>query len=222
MDGFSIEWEDGVYQKNKQICKWPWSDLVSLVCRYFHRPFEGKSVLEFGCGSGPNIPFFLDNGFNYYAIEGSATVVDSLRKSYPQLVQNIVCGDFNVSLSKCDKYDLIFDRASITHNTSRSISSIVKKIHDLLNPGSFFIGVDWFSIKHSDYALGDFVDDRTKTNYISGQFKSIGNVHFFDYQEITSLFSEFEFLSLHEKVKTSFLNEKNSVLASWDFVVKRR
>ena len=39
-------------------------------------------VLELGCGAGANIPFFSSLNVEYYAIEGSPTIVESLRKKW--------------------------------------------------------------------------------------------------------------------------------------------
>ena len=72
---FSKEW-DQIYKKNTQMSIWPFSDLISYVKRYL--PFVGSSnsVLELGCGAGANIPFFKSLGIDYFAIDGSITIVE--------------------------------------------------------------------------------------------------------------------------------------------------
>ena len=72
---------------------WPWSDLVSLVMQY-KLPKEEFRVLELGCGAGANIPLFIALGADYYAVEGSQTIVNQLHKQYPQFKDNIIVGDF--------------------------------------------------------------------------------------------------------------------------------
>jgi hypothetical protein len=81
--------------------------------------------------------------------------------------------------------------------------------------------VDWFSNKHSDHDKGDIVDGGTRTNIVEGQFHDIGNVHFFDLDEIKYLFHKFEFISIAEKIKTSHMEASNMVISSWDFMVVR-
>ena len=49
----------------------------------------GGRVLELGCGAGANIPFFLALGMDYYAIEGSPTIVKQLHKRYADLADKI-------------------------------------------------------------------------------------------------------------------------------------
>ena len=81
--------------------------------------------------------------------------------------------------------------------------------------------MDWFSNKHSDHDKGDIVDAGTRTNIMEGQFHGIGNVHFFDRDEIEFFFHRFRFISLDEKIKTSYMDVSNKVFSSWDFMVER-
>ena len=74
---FSQEWEK-CFKENTQISTWPWSDLVSYVMRYARPTGENFRVLELGCGAGANIPFFISLGVDYYAIDGSSTIVEIL------------------------------------------------------------------------------------------------------------------------------------------------
>ena len=71
---FSLEWDER-YSSNTQMSIWPWSDLVSYVIRYAKPARKQIRVLELGCGAGANIPFFLAQGFKYYGIEGSNTII---------------------------------------------------------------------------------------------------------------------------------------------------
>ena len=81
---FSKEWEKA-YKLNTQQSIWPWSEMISLVSRHTRKVTNGVRVLELGCGTGANIPFFLKKKFDYYAIEGSKTAIKSIIKRYPNL-----------------------------------------------------------------------------------------------------------------------------------------
>ena len=158
---FSNEW-DGIYKDNSQLSIWPWSDLVSLVhrnCKSIITKRDGK-VLELGCGAGANIPLFISLNLNYHAIEGSNAIVERLKKKFPEIENNIVSGDFTLGHSFGNDFDLIFDRASITHNSTKGIKNTLKIIADSLKPGGLFIGSDWFSTNHSDFnhGLADTLD----------------------------------------------------------------
>ena len=80
---FSTEWEK-IYQNNEQISIWPWSNCVSLCHRYGNL-HEGMKVLELGCGAGANIPFFVQRKAAYYAVDGSATMVEKLKEKFGSL-----------------------------------------------------------------------------------------------------------------------------------------
>ena len=63
---FSNKWDTCYKNKTHSMNNWPFSDLVSYVMR-FSKPGKSKiRVLELGCGSGANIPFFLSLNAEYF------------------------------------------------------------------------------------------------------------------------------------------------------------
>ena len=183
MNGFSDEWNE-IYNKNLQLTSWPWSDLVSLVYRHCGGAISRNGlVFELGCGAGPNIPFIQSLGMSYYGVEGSEAVVKKLHQKFPELREKVTVGDFTQEdcFSRLPEVDIIVDRASVTHNNQSAIVSTLKNSYDVLRPNGYFIGIDWFSTKHSDFGLGRESDDvYTRTDIAGGQFENVGNVHFSD------------------------------------------
>ena len=114
-NNFSGEWEVA-YKKRTHQSQWPWSDLVSLVHRYVNTKKDDFSVLELGCGYGANIPFFLSLGINYSAVDGSGFVVSHLKERFVEVQETIKQADFTKDIPFEREFDLIVDRASITHN----------------------------------------------------------------------------------------------------------
>jgi len=225
MTGFSVEW-DKCFSENTHMSLWPWSDVVSLVNR-FCRPLlsngggAGK-VLEMGCGAGANIPFFKALGLNYKAIEGSATIVDMLHRRYPDLVDGIFCGDFTLLHPIDNDFDLVLDRGAITHNNTSSIMDALRIVFDSLKEGGLFIGVDWYSTKHTDIDFGILVDDDfTRTDISQGQFEGVGKVHFSDERHIRELFRNFEILFLEEKISNRYEPQDSHQFASWNIVARK-
>ena len=225
MNGFSEEWDE-IYNKNLQLTSWPWSDLVSLVYRHCSSAISRNGlVFELGCGAGPNIPFIQSLGMNYYGVEGSETVVNNLHQKFPELKENVTVGDFTQEdcFSRLSEVDVIVDRASVTHNNLSDIKNILKGSNDVLKNGGYFIGIDWFSTKHSDFSLGEQEGDMyTRTNIETGQFKNVGSVHFSDENHLRSIFSGFKIVSLEEKVIKSYEPQKNHQFSSWNIVAQKK
>ena len=223
--GFSTEWDD-CYRDRTQMSLWPWSDVVSLVHRFCGPLISAEghtaNVLEMGCGAGANIPFFRALKFNYKAIEGSSTVVDLLHHKYPDLINSIVCGDFTSTQPFADEFDIILDRAAITHNDGKSIKRVINKVFSNLKPGGIFIGVDWFSENHSDFAFGVPINDKsTRSSFTQGQFKGVGKVHFSSEMGLRKIFKDFEILQLEEKIVRRLVPNDQRQFASWNIVARK-
>ena len=217
--GFSHEWER-IYQGNKQINQWPFTDVVSYVMRYVRPKPSGFRVLELGCGSGPNIPFFLSLDFEYYGIEGSSTIIEELKIKFDQLKENLHCGDFTKEIPFSGKFDIIVDRSALTHNSTEAIRACLKKVYELLKPGGFYIGIDWFSTMHSDYQMGKSIEDvYTRGAYTEGQFSQIGRVHFSDQSHLLELFHQFKIKILEHKTSQAVIPQKDGKqFAVWNLV----
>ena len=220
---FSQEWEQR-YAENTHMSIWPWSDVVSLVHRHC-KPLialGGGRVLELGCGAGANIPLFRTLGMDYYAIEGSPTIVAQLHQRYPDLAGNIRVGDFTLELPFDVNFDLVIDRAALTHNNTASIKQALKTTHNALKPGGLFMGVDWFSKNHTDFSEGQASSDEfTKTNHSKGSFAGVGQVHFSDEVHLRNLFSDLEILFMEEKLVRRYEPQDNHQFASWNIVARK-
>ena len=225
MNGFSSE-GNGIYKDGMKLTSWPWSDLVSLLYSHCKDSIRSNGVvLELGCGAGPNIPFIQSLGMEYYGIDGSTEVVDILRDKFPNLKGKAVVGDFT-DIECCidlPSPDIIIDRAAVTHNNLSAIKHTLENSFNLLKSGGYFIGINWFSTKHSDYKIGrEGADIYTRTDIEKGQFYNIGNVHFSNESHMRYLFSNFEIIHLSEKVINNYEPKNNHQFASWNIVAKKR
>lgn len=220
---FAVEWEN-TYRRNEQISIWPWTDLIVLVLKYTNiknvkTNNEKFKVLELGCGAGANISFFKALGVEYYAIEGSKTIVENLHKNFPEYKKNIIVGDFTKKIDFNEEFDLVFDRAALTHNKTLDIEKTLNIVFSKLKSGGKYIGIDWFSTKYDRYQFGEFVDKYTK-KYEDGNFGGLGNVHFSDKDHLLDFFSKFQIELLEEKVVTKTI-PCDQVRATWNFVFSK-
>ena len=62
---------------------------------------------------------FLKQKIKYYGVEGSKNIVNVVKKKYKN--KNLIHGDFSQSYFEKYKFDVILDRASITHNNKKDI-----------------------------------------------------------------------------------------------------
>ena len=219
--GFSPEW-DVRYLENTHLSVWPWSDLVGYFNRYVQPVSSGTKVLEIGFGAGANIPFFQAKGVKYSGIEGSPSIYAKVSQSFPDLAESLYLGDFLLFDFK-DKYDVLVDRASMTHNSTRAIKEGLIHLSDHLRPGAKYIGIDWFSTCHSDYQSGESIDEFTRTNMTEGQFVGVGQVHFSTKAHIFELFSGagLRITRLEHKKIHSEIPDTGHLFASWNLVAEK-
>ena len=219
---FSAEWEDN-YKQNAHMSTWPWSDLVSFVMRYSRPSGPDFRVLELGCGAGANIPFFLHLGVAYHAIEGSSSITARVRGNFPVFAETIVTGDFTRQIPFDGPFDLVMDRASLTHNTTASIRQCLDLVHERMRPGGSYIGIDWFSSRHTDAQQGEpDADPYTRRGYTSGPFANVGRVHFSDKGHLIDLFGKFSLTHLEHKTVERKIPEEGYTLAFWNFAAVKR
>jgi len=220
---FSTQWDD-CYLRSEQLSIWPWTDLVSYVMRYAHPQSKPASVLELGCGAGANIPFFQWLGVQYWAVDGSQTIVGQVVERFPDLKERIVTADFTKEIPFAGPFDLVVDRSSLTHNESSDIKKTLSLVHERLKRDGKFIGVDWFSTEHSDYMLGEIINDPfTKGNFHWGQFSNIGVVHFSTKDHLLDLFENFVMEVLDHKIIYHDLpySDNKNTFAAWNFVARK-
>jgi SAM-dependent methyltransferase len=219
---FSPEW-DQRYRENTHLSRWPWSDLVSYVFRHARPDSPSYHVLEVGVGAGANIPFFKALGAQFFGIDGSEAIVADLKKRHPEFEKNLVVGDFTSAIPFAGPFDLVVDRASLTANSTAAIRSGLKLVHGLLKPGGKFIGIDWYSTQHSEYAKGKPAEDaNTRTGFTEGQYKGLGRVHFSDRAHLEDLFRDFELLTLEHKTSDVLLPAQGFHFAAWNLAARKK
>lgn len=218
---FSQEWE-AAFRANTHLSLWPWTDLVSYVHRYA-KPASGQRVLELGCGAGANIPFFLKLETDYHSVEGSATIVTMVHEHYPKLRDKVAVGDFTRGIPFDGAFDLVVDRAATPHNTIEAIRNTIATVFSRLRSGAKFVGIDWFSRAHEDAEKGTRIDDYTRRDLASRNFRDLGIVHFFDQEHLAELLTStgFAIERLEHKLHEVRVPVESERFASWNFVARK-
>ena len=209
----SREWDE-IYSAGKQMTRWPWTDLVSAVKRHVGE-LDDKHVLELGCGPGANMPFFFQGGADYWGLDASRAALEAT----PPGGIHLMHGDFTQQIPNNEAWDLVCDRAAVTHNDTTAIKRCLDMVFERIAPGGHYIGIDWFSREHWASEEGDKVDAFTRTNITEGQFSGVGKVHFSTASHLLELFGQFEIVSLAHKIVSSKTGDP--MFASWNIVARK-
>ena len=229
---FSPQWNDANPRGDEMGMQGP----MALMLHFFVGHLKGQRVLELGCGAGKAAKQMIEQGVEYYGIDGRD---ESIRKAALIEGAHVHCGDFTKEQPFEGGFDIVMDRASVPHNDLESIERCVWLIWSALKPGGLYVSSDWFSSHHSEVWRGDVVDGMTRNNYPDGQFHGVGNVHFSSERELCKLFAPFERRWLEERLtrrpmRTGFLSgeqdapwisphygKKEYTSAVWDLLVRK-
>lgn len=120
----------------------------------------GSYILDFGCGSGRDTKYFLEQGYNVEAVDGSAELCKlaseytgiSVKKMYFQ------------ELTEAEKYDGIWACSSILHLPMDDLADVVRKMVIALKGN----GIIYTSFKYGTFAgerNGRYFTDMTEEGF---------------------------------------------------------
>lgn len=107
----------------------------------------GARILDCGCGSGRDSKYFIDNGYEVVAIDGSEKLCKKAAELTGLDVKNILFQDIDYN----DEFDGIWACASLLHVPIEELPDVLKKLTIALKD----CGVLYVSFK-----LGDFKGER--------------------------------------------------------------
>ncbi|MBT9778606.1 methyltransferase domain-containing protein [Clostridium sp. MCC353] len=103
-------------------------NLTDLQDKFLSYIKPGGMVLDFGCGSGRDTKYFLENGFQVEAIDGSIEFV-KMASEYAQIeVKQMLFQE----LDELEKYDGIWACSSILHLTKEELADVFEKMERAL------------------------------------------------------------------------------------------
>lgn len=134
----NIEIWDKIYASGSSNLSYPNENLVRLIKGLYGKEVHGKKALDFGFGSGNNLKFLFEFGFDVYGFEVSSNAKSIAISKMPSEYnsENLIINDFfNLDIS----FDLIIAWQVLFYNTFNSIVKISKDLYDRLLPGGKFI-----------------------------------------------------------------------------------
>ncbi len=222
-DAFNTRWETDVYAKGRQINRYPFPVFIGKFLAQFGQVPDRSAVkvLEVGSGAGNNVWFFAREGFDTYAIEGSASAVAHARKRLDAdgLRADMRLGDFRELPFAGDSMDFVLDRGALTCNTRAGVEAALCEIQRVMKPGGLFFS-QIFSTKHSGLRFASDYANNSAATFSAGYFAGFGRTFFADRADVEKLYGlHFAIVSLelecHENVLTGDL------AASWNIFLRK-
>ncbi len=113
-------------------------------------------ILDFGCGSGRDSKYFLDNGYNVDSVDGSEELCKLATK---YLNKEVICMKFE-DLDVVDKYDGVWACSSLLHVKKEELKNILVKIRNSLKLN----GILYVSLKNGS---GEEIINGRYFNYLT-------------------------------------------------------
>ena len=96
---------------------------------------KGKTILDFGCGSGRWVEFFCNLGAKYIGVDISDEMIELSKSRYPDN-SFITLKDHKIPL-ETDSCDFVFSIAVIHHNRPPQQEEMLGEIARILKPGGY-------------------------------------------------------------------------------------
>lgn len=135
-------------------------DFTKVQHKFIDKLEKGDYILDFGCGSGRDTKYFIDNGFKVDAIDGSEELC-KLASDYTGI--NVKHMYFQ-QLSDIDKYNGIWACSSILHLKYEELVRVIKKMNLALKQN----GIIYTSFKYGDFEgerNGRYFTDMTEISF---------------------------------------------------------
>lgn len=135
-------------------------DFTATQTRFTTHLPQGATILDFGCGSGRDTKYFLSQGFQVEAIDGSEELC-KLASEYTGIsVKQMLFQE----LDAVEQYDGIWACSSILHLPLEELKPVLEKMAKALKPQ----GIIYTSFKYGDFAgerNGRYFTDMTETSF---------------------------------------------------------
>lgn len=135
-------------------------DFRMMQDKFLNQLNDGAAILDFGCGSGRDTKYFLEQGYVVDAIDGSEELC-KLASDYTGIpVKHMLFQD----LDEKEKYDGIWACSSILHVPGKELKSVIKKMSRALKAH----GIIYTSFKYGTFEgerNGRYFTDMTEETF---------------------------------------------------------
>lgn len=139
---------DQLYSTKSPTHQLPSEDLVIGINRYLPKDeYEGKRLLEVGCGPGNNISYLAARGFEAYGVYISPTAIEyaQQRLSHAKLQAQFHSLESNTYPFEDDFFDVVVIWHVLVYNNESSLQQILNEVRRVLKPtGSILANLPTF------------------------------------------------------------------------------
>ena len=177
------------------------------------------NVLDFGCGVGGNLKYFVDQGFVPYGCDTSETAIDQCKHVMPEHADHFHVSDVQPKLSDLFpgvSVNIFLANQVLYYFNDADIRDIVSQVHDLTAPGGVFVASmmaysHWY-VRFITGEEGDF----KRVDMDTPRQASRNYINFKDREELEPLFAPFR--KLHVGSYGSHIREEEGSIDHWLYV----
>lgn len=132
-------WERIYFENPSYRNYYPYDEVVTFIYSNFKKK-TNKKILEIGCGTGNNLFFLSENGFDAYGFDASKTAVEYANNQLKKrkLKAKITVNTFINYKYKKNFFDAVIDRSSLTCADLKTIKKTINIVHHSLKKGGLF------------------------------------------------------------------------------------
>ncbi|WP_324824303.1 class I SAM-dependent methyltransferase [Sinanaerobacter sp. ZZT-01] len=109
------------------------ADMVLLYDMFQKYLKSGGKILDIGCGSGRDSKYFMEQGYDVVAVDGSEKICE-LASQY--IGKNVLCIKFQ-NISFANEFDGIWACASLLHIPKNEMAVVLKKLSNALKTNGY-------------------------------------------------------------------------------------
>lgn len=135
-------------------------NFITMQKHFLSKLKNGAHILDFGCGSGRDTKYFLEQGYHVEAVDGSVELCRRAAEYTGIEVKNMLFQE----LAEADKYDGIWACSSILHLPVEELADVMRRMADALKDQ----GIIYTSFKYGTFAgerNGRFFTDMTEETF---------------------------------------------------------
>jgi len=222
--GYDPVWDD-IYESGHEQ-KAPWDSVVSFVYRNKPKDTENKDVqvLEVGCGTASNLRFFAKEGFAVSGLDASKTAIQCAQDFFNEhnLNGDLQVGSFDQLSFEDRTFNLVIDRAALTHVGLSIQERTINEVHRVLKAGGKFLYTP-YADTHASCVGGDLFEDGLVQNISAGTLQNVGHMCFMSRDKIEALFTpdKWSIESMEYEERHDVLNANKEIHAGWRVIARK-